>query len=65
MLVWGTNRRILGKGKVVWGSLIAGIGIVLREWVERVGGFIRKENVLTLEKSNVKIPKKCQRIFLA
>lgn len=30
MLVWGTNRRILGKGNVVWGSFIAGIGIVLR-----------------------------------
>lgn len=51
MLVWGTNRRNLGKEKVVWGSLIAGIGIVLREWVERgVGGCIKRGNVLTLGK---------------
>lgn len=40
MLVWGTNRRILGKGNVVWGSLIAGIDIVLREGVERGVGFV-------------------------
>lgn len=38
MLTRGTNGRILGKGNVVWGSLIAGVGIVLLEWVEIEGG---------------------------